>query len=479
MALCCFGRGEENLGYIMVENDFINSYMSEFSGNTVKVYLYGLYLCSMPLSKDNSLEHLMDSLSLSKEQVIESFNDLQEKGLVTIYSFDPLSIQYHSIKNRMHYKTYDTSKYADFNIQLEECFEGKVISNPNTFIQYYDFMESSNISPEVLLMIIKHCVDQKGKGVSTSYILKVAGSWINDGIRSLSAVEQRIQQRELNSSALKEVAVAIGKTSAITEEDTDLYIKWTNNWGFDHSAILAACKKSIKTLQKLDIILDECFKNTAMSAQEIESYLKNKKKLNDGAMTIIKLLGTWYDNTAPVVETYISPWIQKGYSIDGLSMIAQYCFKNSIKKLEQMDSIVNTLYSQGIITDNQIDNYYSSLQKNDEIIKQLLSILGLTRIVTINDRDSFKCWTNEWGFSVDMIKFIAEKSIGSNFSEISKKLSQLKEKSIYTIEDATSFFASSKITKNAKSFNKNDRKYDKEQAEASLLSSEDILNLEA
>lgn len=479
MAFCYFAKGEENSGYIMMETDFINSYMPDLSSNSVKVYLYGLYLCSMPLSRDNTIEHIMDALSFSQEKIIDSFNELQEKGLVTIHSYDPLSIQYHSTKNRGHFKTYNKEKYADFNRQLEEAFSDKLIANPNTYTQYYDFIESSHIEPDALSMIIRHCVHQKGTGVSHSYILKVASSWVNNGLRTVKAIEDRILQFERNMGTLKDIAVAIGKTSEISEEDKELYIKWTSTWNFDNQAILAACKKSLKTMIKLDSILDECQRNAKFSAQEIESYLKNKKKLTELAISIVQKLGIWYDNAAPVVETYVNPWLIKGFSSDALLKIADYCFKNSIKKLEQMDNIVNSLHSQGIVNDQQINQHFESMQKTDQSIKELLSILGLSRIVTISDRDSFKCWTKEWGFPIDTIQYIASICVGGNIGDVSRKLATLKENGRFSKEDALSFYSQPKTTKAAKELNASDRKYNKEQAEASLLNAIDILNTEA
>ena len=473
MAFCYYSKEDEDKGFINVESSFIREYLDDCSGEQLKVYLFGLYLCSMPLSKDNSIEHMCDALSLSEEKVLSAFSYWEEKGLITIFSYDPLQVQYHSTKKMAVYRTYKKEKYADFNAQLEAIFSDRFISNPNQYTVYYDFIETSNISTEVLIMIIQYCVSIKGKSVSNNYILQVAKSWINDGIRTIQAVEDRIKQRELSSSEIREIAVAIGKTSAITEEDKDFYTKWTETWGFRLPGILAACKKSLKTMNKLDSTLDDCFRNNAISAAEVDEYLKNKKKISSYAIDISNALGQWYDNPTPIIENYILPWLQKGYAIDGLMIIAKYCFRNSLKKFEQMDHLVNTLLKDGIITDDDIKEYFDNQQLSDDSIKKVLETLGTSRNVNLSDRDMFNLWTKDWGFSVPVIIKTAEPICGKTMGDLTRRLSLLKQNNIFDVEGAEAFFEKPTSTKASRAFNENDRKYNKED-EANLLDEEDL-----
>ena len=74
MAFCYYSKEDEDKGFINVESSFIREYLDDCSGEQLKVYLFGLYLCSMPLSKDNSIEHMCDALSLSEEKVLSAFS---------------------------------------------------------------------------------------------------------------------------------------------------------------------------------------------------------------------------------------------------------------------------------------------------------------------------------------------------------------------------------------------------------------------
>ncbi len=473
MPFCCFENDDQNNKFVMLDSNFVTSFMPECNEVELKVYLYGLFLCQNPLSKDNTIEHIMDALSLSAKEVQDVYYALEQKGLVSVISFDPLQIQYKKSRNAQIAKLYKKEKYAEFNTLLQECFPSKVIVNPNQYTQYYDFIETTNIQPEALLMIVRHCVKTYGSNVSGNYILQVAKTWVNDGIRSVEQVQQRIRQRELNTSILKEIAAAIGKTSQISEEDKDFFTKWTENWGYDSQAILAACKKSFKSMAKLDTVLDECFKNGAISSIEVETYLKNKKKLSENAIDVAKELGLWYDNTAPVVENYISPWQQKGYSSQGLILIARYCFKNAIKELRYMDHVVNDFYNKGIISEEDIKVYFERLDKEEEQIKKLLEILGSSRIVTQSDREMLNVWMNIWGFDYETICEVAKLSVGKPLGEIAKKLSILKSNNIFSSTAVEEFFSKTYKTKSTK-FTESDRQYDKDEMESSLISDDDL-----
>ena len=476
MPFCCFEDNSENNSYITVDNAFITAFMPELTEKELKVYLYGLYMCASPLSKDNTIEHIKDALSLDENELVDIFSSLEVKGLVAIYSYEPIQVQYRRSQNRMAAKQYKKEKYADFNIQLESYFPNKTIVNPNQYIQYYDFIETTNIQPEALLMIIKHCVEMKGNTVSGNYILQVARSWVSDGIRSVEQVEERIRQRELNAGNLKEIAVAIGKTSQISEEDKDLYTKWTDNWGFEMPAIIAACKKSMKSMPKLDSVLDDCIKNGAISALEVETYLKNKKKLTENAIQVVKELGTFYDNPAPVVEAYISPWQQKGFSSEGLIMIAKYCFRNSLKRLSDMDNLVDQFFNAGTISDEAIKSYFDSQAKADEKIKAILEVLGSSRVVTVNDRDMYNTWTTTWGFTYDTIYEVAKLNIGKTIGEVARKLSILKTAGIFNADAVETFFNNTKIKQTR--FTENDKPFDQDAANKTTISDDDLGNVE-
>ncbi len=473
MQFCYYSNDNQERGYITVDTDFLNLYISECTGDQLKVYLFGLYLCSKPLSQDNSLSHMMYALNLTEDQIKEAFAYWESNNLVEISSYDPLQIQYKSAKNASSSKLYDKEKYEDFNYEINKLFPEKA-SNMSMYHKYYDFIEFNHVDPMVIAAIAGYCVNIKDKNVSQSYILTVASSWIKDGVRTREEVISRIDQQSKDFSSVREIAGAIGKTSSITEEDRDFYTKWTNTWGFTKEAIICACKKSMKNMTQLDNVLDECFRNNATSPLEVEEYLKNKSKYTKYAFDLCKQLGQYYANANPIVEEYITPWINKGYDIDGLKIISNYCFKNSLKEFKQMDNIINNLYKEGIILTSSIKAYYENIQKEDLDIKSILEMLGTSREVRMQDRDAFNIWTKTWGFSLEYIKKVASLSFGKGMPDIAKKLSVLKENNIVDINSIETFLSKTNSTSNKKE----NKKMSLDSYSQTTLTPDEIKNIE-
>ena len=83
--------------FITLDNVFISEFMPSASENCVKVYLYGLYLCST--SRENNLDSFSKVMNLTQEDIISIYYYWQEVGLVQVINIDPIQVKYLPIKN--------------------------------------------------------------------------------------------------------------------------------------------------------------------------------------------------------------------------------------------------------------------------------------------------------------------------------------------------------------------------------------------
>ena len=60
--------------------------MPELTEKELKVYLYGLYMCASPLSKDNTIEHIKDALSLDENELVDIFSSLEVMSFISTYN---------------------------------------------------------------------------------------------------------------------------------------------------------------------------------------------------------------------------------------------------------------------------------------------------------------------------------------------------------------------------------------------------------
>ena len=75
--------------------------------------------------------------------------------------------------------------------------------------------------------------------------------------------------------------------------------------------------------------------------------------------------------------------------------------------------------------------------KADENIKEILEKTGLIRTVSTYDRDFYKTWTDNWGFSHEQVLLVADACIGKNnpMSYLNKLLAELHEQGVSVTAD--------------------------------------------
>lgn len=446
MSLCSFSKDYEQ-NTVQLDKNFILNYMNDCSEQEIKVYLLGLAMSSETLSPDNSPSYMCDFLGLTEEELNTAFKGLGDKGLVNIISESPLEVQFKNIRSA-YARHYKKEKYADFNTQLQSLFPSVNFANSNQYTVYYDFIEETKIKPETLIMIARYCVNLKGENIKTKYILTVAKSWIEEGVRTLEDVEEKIKQLETVNEAIRLICKAVGKKSEIDLEDKNLYIKWTSSWGFALDAILYAAKslKNKGGFSRLDSLLDELYRNNAMSVIEIENYLNNKQAMYKLAVNVNKTLGLYYENIEYIVEKYISSWLSKGFDESTIMLVAEYCFNKSIRTLEAMNKSMLKFYAEGCVTTQAINEHLAMLMQRDMAIKKIIELTGFSRNVNMADRDMYKVWTSQWNLDYELIEYGASLCQGKPLSALNNLLAKWKSNNVYTVEQAKGFVTPSSST---------------------------------
>ena len=162
------------------------------------------------------------------------------------------------------------------------------------------------------------------------------------------------------------------------------------------------------------------------------------------AKIVSKNLGLYYQNLENVVDVYIADWTNKGYDAQTLTMISMYCFKQSIRSLDAMGTVVQKFFKLGLVSLEAIDQYISNVIRSDEEIKVLLDNVGLVRSVSSFDRDFFKTWTNNWGFSNEQILQVSEIAKGKSnpMSYLNKILSSINERGLKTEKEIADYLKS-------------------------------------
>ena len=480
MAFCKFSSEYVISKETQVDNLFINEFLPYAPAECVKVYLYGLYKCSNSGAYDNTIENFSKVLNLTEEEIEDAFLYWQEQGLVQVLNTCPIEIRFMPLKNVINNtKKYKPEEFATFNRQVQEILEGRQIT-PTEYDEYYYLLKTLHFQPEALLMIIKFCTQIKGANVGYKYILTVAKNWANEGITTTKSVEDRLISYEQAGSDIEKLLKLCGAKRIASLEERELFLKWTKEFGFDFKTleyVAKLLKPNKVNFDKLDVRLTKYYEMKKLSIKEIEDYEKEKSEMYSLARDINKKMGLYYENLEPVVENYISKWLNLGHSQASLFALAEYCFKNSIRTLEGLDSTILKLYKLGVVSIEAIEQYMSELITQDKEIKNILEKLGIARLVTNQDRAYYKTWTQVWNLSDELINLGTELSTGKfqPIQYLNKLLSNWHTNNVKTLEEAKNckLPEKEKEIKTRVSPNKG-RSYKKEELDALFDSLEEI-----
>lgn len=232
---CSLERGAAVSGVTPVQNLFIMEYMPKAPEGFAKVYLYGLMLCSC---RGFETLDLPGGLGISQEEALEAFLYWQEMGLVRVIESDPLNIEYRMTAAAP--ARGSGRKYGSLIAALNKVCRPRVFA-PQELSKIYDWIEVFGMDEATAVMLVRRCMNMKGAKVSIQYMDKAARAWADEGILTPDLADQRILMETELSSGAKAIYQRWRKSGRPTEDEIELYRKWTEDWGMTHEEILAAC----------------------------------------------------------------------------------------------------------------------------------------------------------------------------------------------------------------------------------------------
>lgn len=443
MAFCKFSPSYQSKNQTLIDNVFITDFLPKAPDLCVKAYLLGLHKCNSADEYDNNLEYFSKTLNVCEEDVVSLFKYWEDMGLVQVLSTNPIEVRYLPINaSAVSVKKFKVDKYADFNIQAQELIGERMIM-PNDYAEFYNLIEKHHIQENALLAIIKYCVENKGFNLNPKYIIAVAKDWARENITTLEQVEEKIVELGVVDDKMTLILTAMGTKRKVQLEDKELLNKWLHAYGFELNVIIFVVKMLKNKKRKLDVnVLDDSltkyFEMKLMSVQEIENYENEKENLYFVAVAVNKELGIYYEDLTKEIDAYVVPWINMGFDVELLKLVADNCFKSSIRTLEGFNNIINKLFRLGIVNVNSYMQYINDNLAVDEKIKKILVELNLTRNVNNMDRNFYSTWTADWGFNDDVILYGASlsKDKSNAMQYLNKILSNWNSQGVKTLDKA-------------------------------------------
>ena len=178
--MCSFADGFSMFDVTPVENLFIEEYMLRASGDFVKVYIYGLRLCYHPV-EGATVPTIARALGMEEKTVLEAFIYWERVGVLRRVADNPPAYSFFNLKQAMLNRKPEgdiPKADRDFNIALQDLF-GTRLLQAQDYERVYKIIEELGMAPEVVLLLVKHCIECSGRGTAVTFasIEKEAARW--------------------------------------------------------------------------------------------------------------------------------------------------------------------------------------------------------------------------------------------------------------------------------------------------------------
>ena len=125
-------------------------------------------------------------------------------------------------------------------LYIAEQYLGRPLTLTDTNKILY-FYEGLKFDLELIEFLIEHCVSKNHKSIR--YIEKVALSWAEQGISTVTAAKEETSQYSRTYFTIFK-ALGIQNRNPVKSE-TEFMDRWTKDWGFSMELVLEACRRTV------------------------------------------------------------------------------------------------------------------------------------------------------------------------------------------------------------------------------------------
>ena len=419
MPFCTFQDPYALFDCTPLENLYIQEYMLRAPGDFVKVYIYGLMQCYHPAER-MSLSAMAKDLGMEEDVVFRAFQYWERQGAVRRISDNPPSYAYKNLKqaqlNAGTDPSQDLYRYRDFNEELRNLFDKKRKIYEQDYQRIYDWMEILELPQEVVLMLIRHCVDLYGIRFSFEKADALAREWAQSGVSTIEDVEEMTRSSKQMKQDLRRVLRRLGQRREPSQDEEALFSKWVKDWGFTAEAVLEACRETTKgtpTMAYLDGILGRQHKLGARDAGEIAARLTQEQQAMAPARELLAQLGRRSVSPTPHDVEVIAQWQTQGFEWEAILLAAQVAHHNGGNSLDSVGQRLDAWKQKGLFTRAAAEDYLRAVQRDNRQLLQIYEAAGMEGRPSAADRQLLHRWQDQMGMPQDVLLLAAAYAVGA------------------------------------------------------------------
>ena len=267
---------------------FFTEYFPEASSESIKVYLYILFLSKY--NKEVKINDLSKSLSLDFPVVQDAIKYWEEKGIL-IKKMDGYGIaDIQELELTKLYSPKVTSLPEDAIKSSQSQYRAKAIENINSqFFQgvmspswYNDinlWFNKYGFDEQVMLALFNYAYDKRA--LHRNYLQATADAWSKNNIKTFNDLDAYFEKQEKRNSLNSEISKKLNLYRKLTTYEEEDIVKWTENYGYPMEIIEIALKRASSNnkvrFDYIDSLLTDWHKKDLHTKAEIDTYLQSLK----------------------------------------------------------------------------------------------------------------------------------------------------------------------------------------------------------
>ena len=241
-----------------IENIFINEYLPAAPGDFVKVFIYGYMYAEFGLDMTDVV--MAKQLGISEKKVNDAWDYWEKIGAIRKLYFDDsggvaFTVEFVNLKELMYGKSSEAisnQEEVEPNVfgneavkkMFDEIEKMMARSLSSTEIaEILSWLVDDGISTEVVLYGVSYCLE-KNK-TSMKYIASVVKGWDSDGLKTVDAVSEHLQEVDQRFYQYRRVLKALGFNRNATEAEKHMMDNWFDEMGYNMDRVLEACTKTV------------------------------------------------------------------------------------------------------------------------------------------------------------------------------------------------------------------------------------------
>ncbi len=268
---------------------FFSEYLAELSGDSLKIYMYILFLSKY--GKDIKVNDLSKKLNIPLKTLNDSMKKLEELGLITkkttgyiITDLQELTLHnlYTPNLTMSKEKVERTAKNKTRAKAIEHInnmyFQG--IMGPSWYNDIDLWFNKYGFDEQVMIALFDYCYNRSA--MHRNYVQTVAEAWASNNVKTWNDLDKYYEKQETLNKYKKLIAKKLGKHGGLTQYEEAYIENWVLNFGYDMDIIEIALRRTTykqnPTFEYINNIITDWHERNLKTPEEVNAFIEQRKK---------------------------------------------------------------------------------------------------------------------------------------------------------------------------------------------------------